>query len=202
MACGRSAAGGADAGDAGAAAIWWSTCGDRLINLDAGHRDSGFSPCTTQSAGAPCAPLGAECDPGNAVNSYLLCDTTDPKMGGCPISRMSYKDNIRYLSARELESYRDQLLSLPLATYRYRQAGPESRLHLGFMIDGHESLICVEPERDQVDLYSYTSMAVAALKVQAEQIEQLRKELTALRAEVAASRSSHPHHSRPTHHLP
>ena len=60
-------------------------------------------------------------------------------------------------------------------------------MHLGFLIDGHESLACVDPERDQVDLYGYASMAVAALQVQAREIEQLRAELAALKERVEAA---------------
>jgi hypothetical protein len=163
-----------------------------------GHRDHGLARCTVETAGKSCTTPGATCDPASDCNEDLVCSTKDPRLqaGGCPVSRATYKKDIHYLSPSDLESYRDQLLALPLATYRYRQASPESRLHLGFMIDGHESLVCVEPERDQVDLYGYASMAVAAVKVQARQIEELTKELAALRADVAAQRSSRPREAR------
>jgi hypothetical protein len=71
---------------------------------------------------------------------------------------------------------------MPLATYRYRGAEDDSRLHLGFMIDGHESLARVDG--DTVDLYSYASMAVAALQSQEQEIGELRKELRQLRKEL------------------
>jgi hypothetical protein len=166
-----------------------------------GHRDHGVTRCTVETAGKQCTSPGATCDPGNDCNEDLVCGTKDPRLqaGGCPVSRASYKKDIQYLSATDLESYRDQLLALPLATYRYRQASPESRVHLGFMIDGHESLVCVEPERDQVDLYGYASMAVAALQVQARQIDELTKEVAALRADIAAHRSDRPRQARKPH---
>ena len=171
---------------------WFTTCGDPAVNgnPDAGHRPSALPACTTEREGASCAVANAECDPNDNANRYLLCTATDPKQapGGCPISRAKYKKDIHFLAEEDLEPYRDQLLSLPLATWRYRDSKAGSRLHLGFMIDGHESLVCVEPERDQVDLYGYTSMAVAALKVQARQIEELQKEVAALRAALPASR--------------
>jgi hypothetical protein len=200
--CGARAGAGNTAGDlegdgGEGALLWRSTCGDPVC-MAGGHRDHGIPRCTVETAGKQCTSPGATCDPGNDCNEDLVCSTKDPRLqaGGCPVSRASYKKDIRYLSMSDLESYRDQLLALPLATYRYRQASPESRLHLGFMIDGHESLVCVEAERDQVDLYGYASMAVAALKVQARQIDELTKELVALRADVEAQKS---HASRPAH---
>ena len=171
---------------------WWTTCGVPVSNPDAGHRPSGLPACTIETAGASCTAANAECDPGNSFNTYLICSATDPRQapGGCPISRAKYKKDVQYLADGDLQRYRDQLLSLPLATWRYRDSPAGSRLHLGFMIDGHESLVCVEPERDQVDLYGYASMAVATLQLQARQIEALQKGGDALRAGLAAPRAA------------
>ena len=191
--CGSSASGRAGASDSGSdsdaanvALQWWATCPDPACSS---HRDAGIPACTTEAAHAPCSQLGAQCDPGDRCNSHLVCSDQDPTPSvGCPISRMSEKTDIRFLSSEDLATYRDQVLALPLATFRYREGGPGSRLHLGFMIDGHESLVCVDPGRDRVDLYGYASMAVAALQVQAREIEQLRKQVAALQARVEASR--------------
>lgn len=158
---------------------WFSTCGDPACN---GHRDAGVASCTAQEeAGVSCSSASAECDPQNFCNALLLCAASDPKQGGCPVSRMRFKKDIRYLSDAERSAYRDQLLQLPLATFRYRH--DDSRLRLGFMIDGHESLACVDG--DTVDLYGYASMAVAALQSQEQEIAQLRKELRQLRKQLA-----------------
>jgi hypothetical protein len=159
---------------------WWTTCGDPACS---GHRDAGIVACTQQEeAGVSCAPASAECDPQSFCNAHLLCAASDPKQSGCPVSRMRFKKDIRFLSAAERAGYRDQLLSLPLATFRYRGAPDGSHLRLGFMIDGHESLACVDG--DTVDLYGYASMAVAALQSQEQEIAQLRNELRALRKEL------------------
>ena len=79
-------------------------------------------------------------------------------------------------------------MALPLATYTYKDALKGERPHLGFIIDGNEGLICVQPARNQVDVYGYTSMAVAALKVQQQQIEALKAQLKALEARLPAAR--------------
>jgi hypothetical protein len=55
-------------------------------------------------------------------------------------------------------------------------------------MDGHESMICVQPEKNQVDVYAYASMAVAALKVQQQQIEALEAKVKALEAKLPASK--------------
>ena len=181
LGCGKGVDASVDAG-----LRWFTTCGDPSCSLsDAGPGDGGVPGCGPgQQAGSACTTEGASCDPGAGCHQDLLCAPTDPRMGpgGCPISRERFKKDIRYLSAEELGSLHDQLLSLPLATWRYRDAPAGTRLQLGFMIDGHESMLCVQPERDQVDLYAYASMAVAALKVQDQEIKMLRKEVEALRA--------------------
>jgi hypothetical protein len=87
------------------------------------------------------------------------------------------------MSLGELARIHDELITLPLATYRYQVEGPEGRVRLGFMIDGHETLLASDAQHDQVDLYSYTSMAVAALKVQAAEIEELKNELASLKSQ-------------------
>ena len=97
---------------------------------------------------------------------------------------MRYKKDIHYLSREELRGYARDLLSVPLADFRYR--GGDEHMRLGFMIDGHESLACVDG--DHVDLYSYTSMAVATLQIQQAEIAELRRQVAGLRAEMAKRR--------------
>ncbi len=175
-----------DAGtDGGAPALrWYLTCGYPVCG-GPGQADAatGAPRCTTQQAGDSCTHASETCDPGTGCGENLLCTDHDPRMqpGGCPISRARFKRDIEYLSPDELQRYADQLLALPLATYRYKD-DLRARKHLGFVLEDVEpsAPLCVDAARDRVDLYGYTSMAVAALKRQQQQIEELRRELHAV----------------------
>jgi 2-polyprenyl-3-methyl-5-hydroxy-6-metoxy-1,4-benzoquinol methylase len=164
--------------------VWFPTCGDPVCG---GHRpDPGVPACGPgEVAGAPCSPAGRLCDPGNFCNSRLLCASSDPTRGGlCPISRRADKEAIRYLDAEDVKRLHDEALRIRLATFRYR-GSPASRTQLGFIIEDVAPSLSVDAGRDMVDLYGYTSMAVAALQAQAREIDDLRRALERLRAEVA-----------------
>lgn len=166
---------------------WFYTCGDPVCGL--GHRpDPNLRDCDTEQAGDPCSPIGDRCDPYDDCNARLVCATSDPRMqpGGCPISRAEYKRDIHYLDGKELESYANQLMKMRLATYRYRAAGPAGAEQLGFIINDVGRSVSVNPDQETVNLYGYTSMAVAALKTQAEHIERLEQEVTELKSRLDA----------------
>jgi hypothetical protein len=131
--------------------------------------------------GAVCRIEGARCDPQSQCNQLLVCARKDPKsqVGGCPISRLSYKSDVHYLDASELERYQQELLTLRLATWRYKHS--PARQRLGFIIDDHESSVAVEDPGDRVDLYGYASLAVATLQRQAQQIAALEHEVALLK---------------------
>lgn len=183
----------ADAGsDAGSGGLkLYLTCGDPVCRgYTAG---SGQPLCTTEKVGDPCTVDGQRCDPQDSCNALLLCATADPKAGParCPISRRRYKNDIHYLSPAELARYRDELMAMKLATWRYKQDPSKERL--GFMIDDNEDSAAADAKRDVVDLYGYTSMAVATIQLQARQIEALEREVAALKKTQARSASPHSH---------
>jgi len=166
---------------------WYYTCGDPVCG---GHRDHpGVPPCSAgETPGAACSPEGATCDPGSDCNQLLVCATSDPTHGGrCPISRRDAKEDIRYLGAEEARRLHDELMKFRLATFRYKEAAA-ARTQLGFMIDDVAPSPSIDPARDMVDLYGYTSMAVAALQTQAREIEALTREVRALRRELERER--------------
>ena len=161
------------------------TCGDPVCR---GHvPPANMPPCaSTQTAGQACGPEGLTCDPSDACNRRLLCSRDDPTLqpGGCPISLASWKKDIRYVDEAERRRQHDAVVDLPLATWRYASEDAGAPLRLGFLIDDVGAAPCVHPSGQRVDLYGYTSMAVAALQVQAREIEALRAEVAALRREV------------------
>jgi hypothetical protein len=155
--------------------VWYHTCGEPLCIEDAGAMDSGIAQCTSQQVGEVCSGMvGQECDPGVGCGVRLECADSDPTKNGCPISRRSAKQDIVYLTPAELEKEAREVLDIPLARYRYRTESVERAPHLGFIIDDVGPRECVDWRAGTVDLYGYTSMAVAALQTQQREIEELR----------------------------
>jgi hypothetical protein len=161
------------------------TCGDPVCRSDASPFDDPNIPnCNGKKLGDACQTQGELCDGVASCGAKWICAASDPitRPGGCPISRARFKEQIEYLDAAQRRSYRDQLLRMPLASYRYRHA-PEAGPQLGFMIDDVEPSVAVSG--DHVNMYGYLSMAVAAIQEQQQQIEALQRELEKLRAHQA-----------------
>ena len=176
---------------------WYFTCGDPVCR---GYTAlAGVPKCTTEKAGDSCTAGAAECDPVDSCNRRLRCATSDPTMqpGGCPISRRSAKTDIQYLSATDLQRYADEVMKMKLATFKYRAGGPQ---RLGFMIDDQGDRtgksMSVDAERDMVDLYGFTSMAVATLKVQQQQIQGLEHKLDELSSQLRSCQPTSPARKR------
>lgn len=160
---------------------WYTTCGDPVCR---GYTPpAGVPKCTTEKAGATCATVGNKYDPMSDCNALLLCTTSDPtkQPGGCPISRRQYKTDIAYLDEAGLRRYADELSKVKLATYKYKSGGPT---RLGFIIEDHEPSVSIDSQLDMVDLYGYTSMAVAALKLQEKQIAALQQQVRELSTQL------------------
>jgi hypothetical protein len=136
--------------------------------------------------GEACGSPAAMCDPIDDCNARLLCTDVDPRLGPCPISKRAYKDDVRYLPTAEVDARAEALLSVQLAEYRYTREAPGGKPHLGFIIDDGVPGEALRPSGDQVDLYGYTSLAVAALQAQARQISALEARLAQLEAELGS----------------
>ena len=164
------------------------TCGDPVCS---GWTPSGNPLCTGQVIGASCQPSGDLCDPQSGCNAQLLCSDTNPQAAGCPISLASAKKDIEYLDAEQVQQLAEHALSMPLATWEYAIPNQPPGTHVGFIIDDQPTSPAVRGER--VDLYGYTTLAVATaqaqqaeLDAQRRRIEQQETELAALRAELDA----------------
>lgn len=107
----------------------------------------------------------------------------------CPISQRKHKKDIAYLSEADKQRLSDELLGIPLATYRYKSESAEDRAHLGFIIDDIAPSPAVTPNAERVDMYGYATMSVATLQVQAREIAELRKQVEELKSEIAKSRA-------------
>jgi hypothetical protein len=165
---------------------WYRTCGYPVCPDDAGAIDAGPACGTGQQVGADCGAIGQRCDPGLGCGVMLLCATSDPVAGGCPISRRSAKRDIGYLTAPELEEAAHRALAVPLAHFRYKDEPAARGPHLGFIIEDVGSSEGVDPPSGTVDLYGYTSLVLAAVQVQAREIEQLQARVRQLEREAAA----------------
>lgn len=167
---------------------WFSSCGDpACADYDPARHTNPV--CDTEVEGDPCTPEGAGCDLQAACNVELVCATSDPKAGegGCPISLRAAKTEIRYVDDPGAVALHDALMRVRLADYRYKTEPAGARHHLGFLIDDQPAgSPAVLPSGERVDLYGYTSMAVAALQVQEARLAAQEAELAAQREQIRA----------------
>jgi hypothetical protein len=164
---------------------WFSTCGDAICT---GYRPpTGVPRCTDESPGMACPVEGAQCDPGDECNRLIVCAARDPRLAGCPISSRRFKRDVQYLTDAQREECARQVDTIRLARYRY-QGSDETRL--GFVLEDDPPAASVDRGRDMVDLYGYSSLAVAALQVHERRIEALERELRELRAAVRRERGA------------
>ncbi len=164
---------------------FYETCGYPVCSVN-DQPIPGVPPCTTEKTGEPCSQRDATCDPGVGCGVRLVCTDTDPILHGCPISRRDAKRDVRYLADDDLDRMLTELRRVRLARYRYTAESNEAREHLGFIIDDLSPSPAVAGDGDHVDLYGYTSMAVAAIQSQQRRIDALEREVSALRRALAA----------------
>jgi hypothetical protein len=155
------------------------------------HCFEGPKYCTSPRPriGAPCTSEGETCavdEPQECGQTVMKCQkgVWDLENNQCPISSARMKREIAYVDGDQTNRLHEELMSVRLATYRYK-TGDEAR-HLGFIIEDMPSPSpAVLPARDRVDLYGYVSMAVASLQHQQQEIDALRSDLVRLSAENA-----------------
>jgi hypothetical protein len=148
-------------------------------------------PASRPRVGSACTQEGTSCAYGNCNDPFERCTqgTWHTERSSCPVSSRRYKKEISYLEEQDLQALADRTLSTRLATYRYISGDPAT--HLGFIIEDDPSSPGVLQGKDRVDLYGYTSMAVATLQVQSREIADLRREVEQLRKAVANAPCAH-----------
>ncbi len=101
----------------------------------------------------------------------------------CPISSRATKRDIRYLTAAESASLAEETLRTRLATYEYTDPALRGPRRLGFIYeDATTHPFARNPDISGVDLYGYTSMLLATVQRQQQQIEALERAVRSLRA--------------------
>lgn len=166
--------------------LWYNSCGDPVCGPDEPD-PMPDNACVDQMLGEPCQEGAMSCDPGVGCGVMLVCADSDPTMGpgGCPISRAAYKRDIFYLNDSGLEALSQQLLALKLATYTYID-DPKATPQLGFILEDVEPSVIADSERDRVNLYAYTSLAVAAIQQQHKQLEEQARLIDELKSQLDA----------------
>jgi hypothetical protein len=169
--------------DGGAGLEWWTACGPPVCMPGT----SQFAPCTSsQVRGERCTTQNERCRVGaDDCSGVLECSDVNPIVGACPISKREFKRDIRYLNDSDTSQLLDELIHLKLTRYVYKQ-DQQAREQLGFIIDDGVPDTLLSCEGDRVNLYSYTSLAVASLQAQQKEIARLERELDALRSRVDA----------------
>lgn len=143
--------------------------------------------------GDTCAKEGDSCaidPPAECGDLDLICTKGVWSLPNteCPVSTAKAKKEIAYLDRAAEDRLHDDLMSVGLATYRYKD-GEQAR-HLGFVIeDMPPGSPAVLQSESRVDLYGYTSMTVASLKHQQREIDELRAEVRRLAEENARLRT-------------
>jgi hypothetical protein len=167
---------------------WYLDCGDPVCQGYTGPFD-GVSACADLgvAVGDACTDEGLTCDPQDDCNALAICASEDPTQltGGCPISLRRYKHAVHYLSEGERDAAARRLLAMRLASWRYTWEGDGPPAHLGFLIDDQPGSPAVQPDGAHVDLYGYTSLAVAAVQAQQAEIDALKGEVEELRRACA-----------------
>lgn len=163
---------------------WYASCGDPVCSGYGGPWPD-LPPCEDIQEGDPCDMAGATCDFMSDCNAVMVCSGQDPKQqeGGCPMSRRELKQDIVYTDAASLATYYRDLLDLRLATWRYRDRS-DAKQSLGVILEDGEAEIWADPAHDRVDLYSYSSLAIAGVQVQAAELAELRAQMQAMQREL------------------
>lgn len=136
--------------------------------------------CSQMGGQGRCCPTGTAYT-ANISSFFGCCPDTDLcgcQDGECPISRVEHKHDIAEVSDDELFRLGEALLATPLYTWHYEDDPGVTRF--GFLIDESAPTFAVLPDGERVDLYGYTSLAVAALKRQKAVIESLETRLDRL----------------------
>ena len=135
-------------------------------------------------AGSGGQTQNAFCDASEDSLASAPCSDSHRSLVAGPSSSRRSKEDVAYVSASALEKLSEAALDIRLATFRYK--GGDGSRHLGFIIEDSPAIPASDVAHGRVDLYGYTSMALAALQLQARHLEQIELEIDVLSNAVEA----------------
>ncbi len=148
--------------------------------------DLGCTPIPAACGGAPTCACMASCFCPSSGSNMCTAESNSLVCSNGAVSRREFKRDISYVTRDERAELANEALSTSLATYRYKNEPEGQKRHLGFIIDDKPtSSPAVAGDQTHVDEYGYTSMLLAAVQEQQEQIDALKRELEKIRAEEA-----------------
>jgi len=151
-------------------------------------------PAAIPNVGLGCSTEGKQCTYGCENGHSRTCSggvwVASNSPYGCPVSSKTYKRDIQYLAFDDLRRVAEQVASLRLARWQYIDPKLGTGPLLGIIVEDAPTSDAIDGSGDRIDIYGYTSMAIAAAQVNAKDVEALRHEIDALRAEVAELRYS------------
>jgi hypothetical protein len=167
-------------------------CSGQCVDLNLNPEHCGQCTTNCQTAvclGGACLGDASGCPAGtkpaqNGPLTSVCCPVTD--ICGCEphcgVSSRVFKTDIHYLSDAEEKELQSQLRALRLASYRYKDSLDDGRTHVGYILEDSPDAASSDLARSRVDLYTYSTMAVATLHAQDEKIASLEAQMKELRA--------------------
>jgi hypothetical protein len=146
-----------------------------------------ISGTTATADDDPNAPLHGTCK--WKLTRIATANPMVPTFCGLVPSSRAAKQNVAYLDDAAVKRLHDDLLRYRLATYEYTLRGATPGSHLGVVIEDVAPSPAIAASGRHVDLYAYTSMAVAAFQTQAREIADLKAAVATLEATLARSTS-------------
>jgi hypothetical protein len=148
-----------------------------VCELSEGGSLFGHAECVEADVAPGCGVIGC----------VFPCDCIDVPLSECACalytSTARAKRDIAYIDLEAEERLRNDLLSVRLATYRYRPGVTgESGVHLGFIIEDMPAGSPAVASPTHVDLYGFVSMAVATIQAQQRELDALRGRIARLEA--------------------
>jgi hypothetical protein len=148
----------------------------------------GCAPVPTSCGGNPsCGCMGCACGGTSTCDSSplqpgVVCDTGT-------VSRRAAKDDVVYVDGEQRAALAREALAIPLARYRYKNEPNDARRRLGFIIDDQpDPSPAVLADRTHVDEYGYTSMLLATVQQQSQEIAELRRRIDKLESTAPRAR--------------